>query len=400
MPRKPRIRTPILQWWRRLRYQYFPYLTFVASVALVLYLWQRQVAGPNAVGEVFALRMDATSAADGTLIELPGEQLALHDYVKKGQILARIDESPLLMEVAALQVELKQMEAELPATIESERMNQIDRELQLDGQRIDLDTERRRIATRIEELRLEEAQQRAAALAYRVTYAVQGAKAAHLEDLSRTKLLDLRGSIEAYDAQSARDEAKQALDGAELVIREIALQRKELTSQLAAMPSIVKAPEMDLEKLLEPQRAAIEAKRKHIEMLEDQVATLSVIAPISGTVTVIYAQPGQSVPLGAPIATIASHSSEYIVTYIRQEQPLQPELGMEVDVRPRRRGRQNLAARVERIGPQVELIPEKQRTLRDTNIFEYGLPVWISVPVDGEFRPGEMVDLYFHAQSR
>jgi multidrug resistance efflux pump len=400
MARKSKIRTPITQWWRRMRYQYVPFLTFLGCVALVLYLWQRQVGGPNAVGEVFALRMDATSAADGTLLPLPGEQLRLHDFVEKGQVLARIDESPLLMELAALQVELKQMEAEIPATIESERMAQIDREQQLDGQRMEIETEQRRIAERIEQLRLEEVQQKADALAYRVTFAVQGAKAAHLEELSRTKLLDLRGSIEVFDAQTARDEAKQALDGAELVIREIELQRKELTSKLASMRSIDKAPEIDLEKVLEPQRAAIEARRKQIELLDAQVSTLSVVAPISGTVTFIYAQPGQSIPLGAPIATIASHTSDYIVTYIRQEQLLQPELGMAVEVRPRRRQRENLAARVERIGPQIELIPEKQRILHDTNIFEFGLPVWISMPDGGNLRPGEVVDLHFRPRPR
>lgn len=400
MAGKPRIRTPFLQLWRRLRYQYVPYLTFIGSVALVLYLWQRQVGGPNAIGEVFAVRMDATSAADGTLLPLPGDQLQLLDFVKKDQVLARIDEGPLLLELAALQVQLRQLEAEIPATIESEKMDQADREMQVDRHQSELDAEQRRIAERIEQLRLEEVEQMAAALVYRVTFTVQGAKAAHLQELSRTKLLDLRGSIEAYDAQVARDEAKQGLDGAERVIQEIARQRKELMSELAAMRTAGKPPEVDLEAILAPQRAAIEALRNQITLMEKQVSALSVVAPISGTVTMIYAQPGQSVPLGAPIATIAAPTSDYIVSYIRQEQPLTPQLGMAVDVRPRRRQRENLAARVERIGPQIELIPEHQRTMHDANQLEWGLPVWISVPEGANLRPGEMVDLRFHAQTK
>lgn len=400
MAKKPRIRTPIGQWWRRVRYQYVPFLTFLGSVALVLYLWQRQLAAPNAVGEVFALRMDATAPAEGKLLPLPGEQLQLLDFVEKGQVLARIDEGPLLLEISELQVALKTLEAEIPATIEGERMDQIDRELQLQGQRMDLESEQRRIAERIEQLRLEEVEQEAAALVFRVTYEVQNAKALRLEELSRDKLLDLRGSIEAFDAQTSRDEAKQGLDGAQRIIDEIKKQRQELTSKLAGAKAIGDAPKVNLEAYLKPQRDAIEAHRAHIELMSKQLEMLSVLAPVSGTVTTIWARPGQSVPMGAPIATIAAHSTDYIVSYIRQEQPLQPIVGMQVDVQPRRQLREKFLARVERIGPQIELMPEHQRALHDTNQLEWGLPVWISVPEGAKVRPGELVDLRFHASVR
>ncbi len=322
------------------------------------------------------------------------------DFVEKGQVLGRIDEGPLLLELAALQVELKQLEAEIPSTIESERMDKIDREMQLQGQRIDLDSERRRIAERIEQLRLEEAQQQAAALVFRVTFEVQDEKVRRLDELSKDKLLDLRGSMEIFDAKSERDAAKQGMDGAAQVIREIAAQRQELTSQLAASHDVGKAPEVDLEALLKPHRAAIAAHEHQIELLSQRLENLSIVAPVSGTVMTIWARPGQSVPLGAPIATIAAHSSDYIVSYIHQELPLQPTVGMEVDVLPRRQRRENFVSRVERVGPQVELVPEHQRSLHEVNKWEWGLPVWIRVPEEGEFRPGELVDLRFHAQRK
>jgi len=38
--------------------------------------------------------------------------------------------------------------------------------------------------------------------------------------------------------------------------------------------------------------------------------------------------------------------------------------------------------------------------MHDANQLEWGLPVWISVPEGANLRPGEMVDLRFHAQTK
>ncbi len=510
MAKKPRIRTPMLHWWRRLRYQYLPYATFFGSVALVLYLWSRQAGQPNAIGEVSALRMDATSPTEGKLVPIPGEQLKLLDDVKQGQVLAMIDEGPLLLELAALQVELLQLEAEIPATIESERMAQIDREsaAELDQDReyqrarIDFDAEKRRLAERLDQLALEEIQQRAQALVYQVTFEVQNAKAVRLDELTKEKMIDLRGSIEAIDAQASRDEARQGLVGAEQAIKaiaglrvdvkasaeqlaafekkvlnsgetpeivaearrlaerieqlrfdeerqrsqvrafriyqsigkanlgrlkaippsdavpsnadggeldakdyldavqatnHIAAEREELKRQLAELRPVGIIGRSNVETLLEPIYATIEAQCKHIEILCQQFDALSVRAPVSGTVAAIWARPGQTVPAGMPIATIAAHSTDYIVSYLRQDLPIQPVEGMKVEVRLRRRPVATYVAKVERVGPQVELIPERQRVLHEVNTLEWGLPVWISVPADGKLRPGELVDLRFHS---
>ncbi len=516
MPNKSRIRTPITQWWQRLRYQYVPFVTFLGSVVLVLYLWQRQVGQPNAIGEVSAVRVDATSPAEGRLIAIPGDPLRIAEEVKQGQVLALIDDGPLLAELAALRVELLELESDIPATIEAERLAEADRQADratearreqgdTRQEKIDLASERRRLEERAERLQLEEIQRRAEALVYRVTFEVQSAKAKRLEELSGKNLLDLRGSVEAFDAQASRDEAQQGLDGvaqslaaitklrealattaadldryegtiqdhgqslktiqerdrllarieqlrheeelmrsqmrafridaalqraqadyssklglppkttfsprmlevapervavisdaqtAQRAVAEIRADRDQLAEQLATLGPVGGA---EVDQLLEPIHATIEAKCRQIELMCAQYEALEVRAPVSGTISYIWARPGQTVAAGALIATIASPSSDYIVSYIRQENALQPEPGMLVDVRPRRKPLQNFPASVARVGPQVELIPEHQRTMRDVNLLEYGLPVWINVPAEGKLRPGELVDLRFHA---
>lgn len=517
MPKQPRIRTPIRHWWQRLRYHYLPYLTFLGSVALVLYLWQRQMGQPNAVGEVAAIRVDATSPAEGRLIAIPGDPLRLAQEVKKDQVLALIDDGPLLAELAALQVELLDLEASIPETIETERLAELDRLAERSSdlwreygdsrrERVDLASERRRLEERAERLQLEEIQRRAEALVYRVTYEVQNAKANRLAELAGRNLLDLRGTVEAFDAQAARDEAQQGLEGvaqsleaieklrdelaktaaelnayettiqdrggalpeiderdrlldriAELLreeelIRaqarklriETALQRAqagyasklgtppkatfslqllevgaerlaliadrgsvksateqirqerlELTKQLAALGPVGSA---NLDRVLTPIHATLEAKCRQIELMCQQYETLEVRAPVSGTISFIWARPGQTVAAGALVATIAAPNNSFIVSYIRQENPLRPTPGMIVEVCPRRKPLERFPAEVASVGPQVELMPERQRIMHDTNIMEWGLPVWINVPVGAELRPGELVDLRFHAR--
>jgi multidrug resistance efflux pump len=102
--------------------------------------------------------------------------------------------------------------------------------------------------------------------------------------------------------------------------------------------------------------------------------------------------PGQQVKAGTVLFTIAADEPEYIVSYVRPTQRLHPEVGMTVAIRPRN-GREVAHAAVERVGPQIELIPSHQ--IRDQRIMEWGLPVRIQVPPSLQLRPGELVDLKF-----
>jgi hypothetical protein len=83
------------------------------------------------------------------------------------------------------------------------------------------------------------------------------------------------------------------------------------------------------------------------------------------------------------------------VSYVRQEVRFRPEAGMPVDIRLRLAGARTFTTKVERVGPQIELVPEHQR--RDPRLLEWGLPVRIAVPPDLTIRPGELVDVYYRA---
>jgi len=129
-----------------------------------------------------------------------------------------------------------------------------------------------------------------------------------------------------------------------------------------------------------------------IQELEQRVLSQDIKAPISGTIISIHRFPGQAVTAGQAIMTIASEKGDYIVTYVRQSQVIQPSPGMVVNVHLRSAPR-TLRSHVSNIGPQVEKVPPEH--LRDPRMLEWGLPVHVAIPPDTKLRPGELVDLFF-----
>jgi multidrug resistance efflux pump len=129
-----------------------------------------------------------------------------------------------------------------------------------------------------------------------------------------------------------------------------------------------------------------------IQELEQKILAQDIKAPISGTIMTIHRYPGQAVNAGQAIMTIASEKGEYIVTYIRQTQIIQPKENMVVNVHLRSAPR-TIRSHVLSVGPAIEKIPPEQ--LRDGRIQEFGLPVHIAIPPDTKLRPGELVDLFF-----
>jgi HlyD family secretion protein len=129
-----------------------------------------------------------------------------------------------------------------------------------------------------------------------------------------------------------------------------------------------------------------------ISELEQKVLAQDIKAPISGTIISIHRLPGQAVTAGQAIMTIASEKGDYIVTYVRQSQVIQPTPGMTVNVHLRSAPR-TIRSHVTSIGPQVEKVPPEH--LRDPRMLEWGLPVHVAIPPDTKLRPGELVDLFF-----
>jgi multidrug resistance efflux pump len=380
MPDPARIPTPLGQRFRRFRLTVVPVVSFGACLLATAWLWQRHTQQPHGVGEVEAVRLDLAAGVDGRLVSLSRPHWTLFDQVAVGDVIARLDDRPVLAEVSAVRAELERLRKEIEAAAEQYALEQTEREhdhrreayrlaWQIQRHRIDVLDRRALVETdRVELLRLEE---RVAALERAVPRGVIP-------------------ELELVEQRLRRDRIRERMSRNRDAVAEAEDQRKDAVERFQEYPGMRTA---DMEKLLGPFEAALGVQEALLEGLSVQIDGLRIRAPISGTLVAIYAWPGQNVRLGDPVVTLAADHGRYIVSYVRQDQRLRPNAGTPVQVRPRLAGARTVSAVVERIGPQVELIPPHQR--RDPAILEWGLPVRIALPEDLAVKPGELVDVRF-----
>src|SRR5690606_32622571 len=82
-------------------------------------------------------------------------------------------------------------------------------------------------------------------------------------------------------------------------------------------------------------QAAIEQKEAQLRLVEAQLSPVPLIAPMDGVVTQLYRRSGENVTSGEPILQISATHSERIIGFLRQPLPLEPQPGMDVEVRTR-----------------------------------------------------------------
>ncbi|MHB1034555.1 MAG: HlyD family secretion protein [Pirellulales bacterium] len=384
----PRIPIPLSQQWLRLRFQVLPPLIFAASAVLVVWLWGGHVSLPNSLGEANSLQVDMASRADGILVSLPSsggtdglkkKDLEIFDTVLANQVIARLDERPVLAALAALQSDLSRLAKELEATAETTRLDDEDRKLA----RV---TELRRLLVEVNQRRLDVLDRKTQLEVDRIGLQVAEEQYDIQRGLYDRKIIT---RLDILNAELARDTAKKKVEDGEKAVAEAELQKKD-AEDLKSYPTELVT---NTEKLLAPYRAALVTQEAKIRELELQRQSLEIRAPISGIVSAIHRRPGQAVRAGDPILTVSDNRPQYIISYIRQEQRIQPVRGMLVDVRVRSIPTRTFETKIEDIGPQVEAVPSHQ--LRDSKVPEWGLPVHIAMPEGATLRPGELVDITF-----
>ena len=167
--------------------------------------------------------------------------------------------------------------------------------------------------------------------------------------------------VEISDERLLRDEVRKRVAENQTALKDAEEKYQTAAERLKQLPPLVLA---EVKQLLAPVEAAIGVQEANIRQIELEKDWLEVRAPIAGTIVAIHRHPGQSVRAGDPIVTIAAEQGRYIVGYVPQENRFRPEVGMAVEVRPRLPGSRPREGVVERVGPQVELIPVHQRRSR------------------------------------
>ena len=384
MAQSDRIAIPWSHRWRWLRIQALPLVAFAVCAVVTVRLWKSQSGTARAVGEVYALRVDLISRLDGLLADVPYRRLQLFERVQAGDIVLRLDDQAIRASLATLGKSLDEAKAELVKAEEQARIDEAARQLDRLG-------EARRRAIRVEEVRL-------ALLATRTVLETDKVELQRLnEQASTIREAFEKGAInriEYTNAQLQRDRIAQRIASNEKVLAE---SQEQLTRATDQMKQFSADQAIAVAKLLFPVRTAIEVQESRIRELELQVKSLEIRSPIDGTVVAIAHWPGQAVRAGESIATVATEQTQFIVSYIRQQQRIRPAVGVAVEIRSRSNPSEPIEGIVDRIGPQLEAVPAHQ--LRDPRVAEWGLPVRIVLAGKQALRPGELVDLRFRTDS-
>ncbi len=379
-----RIPTPWKLRLQRLRQSVMPMVCFGVCLSAAIWLWQRQMPQAVLVGEADVVRVDVGSPVDGRLIAFRSPW-TLFDAVQSQQVVARFDDTAARFELEAAKLEVERLHKELEAARAQTLLAENDRRINRLGDllRAIWESESRRLDVLDRAVALETA---------KVELQRREARVEYLRSLLDSGAAN---QLQYTDELLLHDKLQQQVADAATALAEAQSQREAAREQLAEFPPLEEAP---IQTILAPLQAAVAAQEARVKQIEYQIAGLEIRAPMAGVIAAIHRWPGQTVRQGEPILTIAAGESRYIVSYIRQEQQLHPEVGAAVEIRPRRLGSSAWRSVIEKVGPQVELIPEHQR--RDPKLLEWGRPIRILVPRELPAVPGELFDVRFQPAER
>lgn len=224
-----------------------------------------------------------------------------------------------------------------------------------------------------------------------------------------------RVNLEQAESQRLRDEKiyKEGLLSRELYELS-AVRAKSFAVEVVEKAKLVERTEKALERLQfmadafvpggenDPLRVALALEEEKIKLFEGKILPLRLVATTNGVVTMIHHHLGEQVLAGQPIVTITCGQSERIVGFLPQHHPVEPHVGMDVEVRTRTTGRARGCAMVTGISPYLEPLTNSlvsPLAVRPVLMPPMGRVISISLPRGLHLLPGEPVDLWFTRRS-
>lgn len=352
----PAIPTPRAQRWRDFRMHVMPIIVFVTGVAMVAYLWNKNLAPSAFVGEVERIQASVVSPDVGVLV-LTNLTVARFQPVKAGEVLGYLDtgdpRTAGTLTVLRARFDLMRLESSYP---------------ELDQQRNRLDVER---------LRSDLMRQQVDLATARINLQRAENESARVTRLHEAGLV----SESEYDLALKTKEA-------------LAVDVSERTKLVAELDRRVKDLDSLVEVAVGVQRTNLLVQSNQLARAEQRLGLFPLLAPIDGVVTQILHRDGEIVTRGEPIFTISKDNPDHIVGYVRQPVSFQPRIGMDVEIRTRGPRRQTGMAKIVQVGPEMELFSQPLRVRGFGAAQERGLPVLIDLPEGMRVYPGELVDLF------
>jgi multidrug resistance efflux pump len=363
----PPIATPVRQHLRRARQQVLPVIVLGLMLFAIALMWRRIARPTSFVGMVETIQTVITTPDAGVLTNI-----AIHPLqeVVAGDVVAEVlttDPRTVNSRLSVLRGRMQLMEMELSPILNRQRSA-------LDYERLLVDCAKIR-----DELATAKA-------------LLEGAKI----KLKRESELVPQGLTSREDYDDALTQ-KNAL---EVTVAEkekiVALTEKTLERLAYMADTFVPGGEND------PLKAALAIEEDKVSLFKAKLRPLELQAPIDGIVTLLHKRAGEQVLPGDPILTVTARKPERILGYLPQSFPINPSVGMKVEVAtrsPLALWKTRSIATIIGVSPHLETItnmlmrPITPGVSADQQVPVLGRVVSISLPPDLKLLPGQPLDI-------
>jgi HlyD family secretion protein len=368
-----------------------PILLLLAAAGGGYWYWTQREAAANShhllvSGNLELTQVDLSFKTAGRLVELSVRE---GDWVKKGQVIARLDNSQLdqqkardLAAVASAQSQLQQLQTSIEfqqATIESD----------VALRRAEL----AQVQARLDDLLAGSRQQEISQAQAAVTDAKAWNDAAKLdwdraqtlfarEDISKSQYDQARTKVESTAALMRQAEERLALVREGPRKEEIVAARAAVARANAAVGT-AEANRIEVRRKqqeLTGRRAEIDRNRAQVGMTEAQLADTTIIAPIDGVILVKAAEQGEVVAAGTTIVSIGDVDHPWLRAYINETDLGRVHLGGTVSLSTDSFPDKKYEGKISFIASEAEFTPKQIQTKEERVKLVYRIKVDVDNP--------------------
>jgi HlyD family secretion protein len=373
-----------------MRKRIIPVIIVILAIAAGIYFFNRNgKESQNQItvsGNIELTEVSIAFKTSGRLIE---RALDEGDSVKKGAILARLDQDQLMAqqnrEAASLQFSTAQL-AQAETALAWQKQNL---EADLEQRRADLASSEARLLELQNGSRPEEIQEAKAAVA-----SAQAEFERAQKDWDRAQTLYKNDDISTaqYDQYRSRKESaeaalKQIKERQSLVLAGPRTEQIQAASaQVQRARAAVKAAEANRlevkrrEQELPMRRADIARAKANLALIETQLADTIVVSPIDGIVLVKSAEPGEILAAGTPVMTIGDLEHPWLRAYINETDRGKVKLGKKVKVKTDSYPDKTYEGRISFISSEAEFTPKQIQTKEERVKLVYRIKIDLANP--------------------
>ena len=396
-----KISTPFRYRLQRARTKFLPFAFFLFASAGCVFLLQFQNQKIVRVGEVEAVDYTLTTPLPGVVqwATRDGEKIPVFTKVKKGQVIAGLDDEPVRKQIYAVKQQVMALGEFATSKLAGALNPTTDGELAAASgphagfeQAEDSDSRNAQI----------EAWQALSGFAE-----LSMKKIRHCEQKLELRKIDAH--LRTLQPASLENQPIVAPAAGQ---QQLQTQRLKITGELQQLasgilsgekPAIEEMRDVDTDNLPTADQILFRQRSDRCRFITEQLASiasmaeaLDIVSPAKGQISKAFVRSAQSLQQGIPVATVTPSTGTWVVVYAREQGIVRVAEGTRVTVSLLGDQRQKFSSTVASVGPKIESIPSRQRS--NPRIEEWGRPMRIAVPSNIEIPPGSLVNVAFELQ--